>query len=1573
MVPSRFVALPALPLNPNGKLDRNALCHIRPPDPIATGGPARTPTEKAVARLFGEVLGQVGAVGRDVSFFDAGGGSLDAVRLLARIRYQLSADFDFAALLAAPTVRDLSARIDEAGCRPGGRRSRTPAESTRQGCEPASGQRRLLYLERMHWPTSAYVLARAWLVEGPFSVDAMRRSLNFLVERHAALRTVFPATEEGWMATVSEGIAPGFEVADLEAIAQPRQEEYARTRLEEAALRPFDLAHGPLVRALVIRHARERHTVVVALHHAIADGWSLDVMARELSALYAADSTGTRPALTDVPPVLVDAGGQRPDDRDYWQRTLHGATPALSLRRRPRRHDAAGKSAGRHSFRVDPGVVLGLDAIGRRNGATRFMTLHAALLALLHRQTGRSDLVVGAPFANRDRPGLESAVGFLVNTLALRTAVKAEANFDDLVLAVRRTVTGALAHSALPFDEVVRLTAPERTGTRLPLFDVMITYDDKPESPLEVPGANVTAVTVPAPAPKVDLALLATRTDDELHCSFEFDVDALDEREVARMARRFEVLLGAIVDAPDTPIGRLNLLPPGERRVLIDEWGRGPVRPRGPDVLTLFHDRTRSAPEAVAVVDDRRRVTYRQLAHLASGLAERLRQLGVRRGDRVGVLAPRSAELATAFVGILEASAAYVPLDPSAPPARLAAIGRDAQLRVVVVHPQIADRLPPGQFETVVAHVDPLARDADGMASARAAPALGSVAYVCYTSGSTGKPKGVLVTHGGLANTVGWYCDELSLGPSDRVAQLAAPAFDAASADVWPCLAAGATLHVPPAEVLVRPERLRDWLMASGVTACFAVTPLAEQLLALRWPADASLRVLVTGGDALQVRPPPGLPFRLLNNYGPTEASIIATGGTVAPGESTGPGPSIGRPIANARVYILDPWGEPAPIGVPGELYIGGKGVAAGYLDRPGLTAERFLPDRFSPEPNARMYRTGDLARFRPDGEIEFLGRLDRQVKIQGCRVELGEVEAALAEHPAGFRSAVIAHRDQRGIRLVAYLAPGRGPVPEPAEVRRFLRCIVTEVMVPAEFVVLDQFPLTPNGKLDRSALPPPAPRRRPLPSPPVSAAEARLAALFSGLLGVAHIGANDDFFALGGHSLLAVELLGRIERELGMAVPLHTFLESPTAAALARLVTGDVTQPMDRRRAADREGATAPLDPAIHPGEPRIRLASRPRSILLTGATGFVGAHLLRELLTTTDVSIRCLVRAASSDHGAARIREALDVYSLWDEGFGSRVVPVPGDLGLRHLGLDSATYAELAASVDTIWHAGADVRLLVPSSQLRAVNVEGTIEVLRLAAAARAGAVHHVSTVSVFPTPTSGGPLEIHESDIPSTAQGLASGYSRTKRLAELTAAEAARRGLPVAIHRLGRVAAHSSTGACNPNDVFTRWIETCVRLRLVPQLSGRIEASPVDYVAGAMAALTLADHPAGTVFHPLSGGSLSSDALARLLMEAGHPVAVVPLDRWRTELSRLAQASPRDRASASLLANVGLEDGPRVDTTATGKALAKAGFDVRGRNVELRRLGPVLDHLARTDARRQDPLTLHQRARSTADMRS
>jgi len=1054
----------------------------------------------------------------------------------------------------------------------------------RQGPGPApcsSTQERLWILSRFDPEAPVSNRPTFLRLTGSLDVPLLERCLNEIVRRHEVLRSRIEMLDGAPVQRVTEPLGVPLPVVDLRHLTPAEREPEILRRARDHARKPFDLGNGPLIRASLVRLDDQVHLLLLNIHHIAFDGWSSGVLMTELGSLWDAFAAGRPSPLPELPIQYADfacwqrkllESGAFGEQLAYWKKRLSGAPTALEFPTDRPRPPFQTYRGGQTRRRLSGALTEALRDLARGEGATLFMTLLAAFQALLHRYTSQEDILVGSPIAGRSRLETEGLIGCFINILVLRADLTGDPSFRRLLGRVRQTSLEAYTHQDLPFQTLVQEIRPERDPSRHPFVQVTFQLRNLPRQPDQARRLRIEACEFDVGVAEQDLSLELTETPPGLDCLLKFNADLFDARTADRMLDHFQFMLEGIVTDPDQPISMLPILPEAERHRLVVEWNdTATALPRDRCLVRMFEAQVERTHDVTAVEFEDRRLTYGQLNVLANRLAHRLRRLGVGRGMLVGICVDRGPDMVAGLLGILKAGGAYLPLDPDYPRKRLAFMITDAQLPVIVTQLRLTPTLASSGARLVcldekIAAGDPVDDENPG---GKSTPE--DLAYVIYTSGSTGQPKGVLVTHGALINLLVSMQHTLGVTGRDVLLAVSTLSFDIAALELFLPLILGARIALVDRDTAADGVRLARRLARSGATILQGVPATWRLLLEGSWSGTPGL-TMMSGGEAL----PRDLANQLLgkcaavwNVYGPTETTIWSSAAKVEAGE--GPVP-IGRPIANTQIYVLDTRRQPVPIGLVGEIYIGGHGVALGYLNRPGLTAERFVPDRFGTNPDGRLFRTGDLARWRHDGLLECLGRIDHQVKIRGIRVEPGEIEVTLRRHPAVREAVVVARGDDTGEKvLIAYVVASQRFSPSAAELRSWLRESLPGHVVPSYFVMLESLPLTPNRKVDRSRLP--APQVRPSEPDadnltPRTPTEATLAAIWAEVLRRPSVGIRENYFDLGGHSLIALRMFNLIRERFNLDLPLTSLFQRPTVEQLAALIDdaadlGTLQQPL--------------------------------------------------------------------------------------------------------------------------------------------------------------------------------------------------------------------------------------------------------------------------------------------------------------------------------------------------------------------------------------------------------------------------
>jgi amino acid adenylation domain-containing protein len=1037
-------------------------------------------------------------------------------------------------------------------------------------------QRRLWFLDQLEPDSSLYNIPIAVRLTGQLNVEALKQSLDEIVLRHETLRTTFALLDGRPVQVIAPTATAPLPVLDLLELPEEEREAEAQRLAEEEARRPFDLTRGPLVRVTLLWLGKAHYTLLLNMHHIISDGWSISVFTHEMAALYQAFTSGTPPQLPELPIQYSDfavwqrqwlQGEVLAAQLSYWKQQLGGDLPKLELPTDFPRPPIQTHHGTTRSFVLPASLTQAIETLSRREDATLFMTLLAVFKVLLHRYTGQTDIIVGAPVANRSRTEIEGLIGFFVNTLVMRTDLSNNPTFRELLGRVRKVTWEAYTHQDLPFEMLVEALQPRRDLSYTPLFQVMLNLHNTPDIALEIPGLTFNPVEFHNDGAKFDLSLSIVETGSELLGELEYSTTLFQAGTIARMSGHFQVLLEGIVANPAARVSDLPLLTAAERQQLLAAWNDTEMAYPHKCVHQLFEEQVERTPDAVAVVFEDRHLTCRALNRQANRLAHHLQASGVGPETLVGISVEHSLEMVVGLLGILKAGGAYVPLDPTYPQERLAFMLEDTGAPVLLTQAHLAERLDVSRITPHVSRITPhpsprlVCLDTDWELIARQSSqnlpgwtTPNNLACAIYTSSSTEMPKGVMVEHCGLVNLTEMGTCTLNVNPHSRILQLASFSSGISLWDTFMALTSGATLCVAPFESLPSAPVLTDSLQEQAVT----IMTLPPSILATLSPeAVPKAEMIVSTGEPCPAKIVTrwAVNRRFFNSYGLTEATI---GSTLT--ECTGGywKPPIGLPFINTLIYILDARLQSVPVGVPGELHVGGIGLARGYLGRPDLTAAKFIPNPFSEKPGARLHRTADLARHLPDGNIEFLGRVDRRVQMWGYRVELEQVEAILSQHPAVRGAAALIHERAPGDKqLVAYVVPEQGQSLTPGELDDLAKKQLPDYMAPSIFVRLETLPLTPNGKVNRCALTLPEASSADLAQEtgfvaPRDALELRLAQIWEEVLDIRPIGVKHNFFELGGHSLLAVGLVAHIQQAMGQTLPLTTLFRNATIERLA-------------------------------------------------------------------------------------------------------------------------------------------------------------------------------------------------------------------------------------------------------------------------------------------------------------------------------------------------------------------------------------------------------------------------------------
>jgi amino acid adenylation domain-containing protein len=1206
MVPSAYVFLNEIPLTPNRKINRKAL-----PAPMYNSldaeryqGP-RNLIEEMMIGIWAEVLGAA-RVGIHDNFFDLGGHSLLAVKLVSRLRKAFHIELPLRVLFENVTVAELAEKV-AADLKSRSLLMARPITPTSRdkNIRLSFAQQRLWFIDQFAPGSYAYNVPGAVRLKGDLDVAALEQTFNEIIRRHEVLRTNFDVIDGQPVQIIAPSSSLTLPIIDLTGLSESEKEDYLLEASNAEARQTFDLSQGALLRCKLLRLSEKEHVLFVTMHHIVSDEWSLNVFLQELITLYGSFSRKEASPLPELPIQYADFAewqhgwlqGEVLDSLlSYWKNKLSGDLPILQLPTDRPRPVLQSIDGGREKMTVPLSLADDLKSLSQREGITLFMTMVAAFNILLHRYSGQEDIIVGTPIANRNHNDIENLIGFFVNTLILRTNVSGEQTVREFLSQVRETALDAYTHQDLPFERLVEELQPDRDLSRNPLFQAMVVIQNSPGAGFELTGLTFSPVESYDMTTKfIDLILDVVDTGEGLDISLQYSKDLFDGPTIARMLGHFQAILSSLTANPEKRVSELEMLTEGERRQMLVEWNDTDI---DYDFDTCVHQTVEASaeksPDAIAIVFGEEQITYGYLNARANQLARYLQKLGVKPEVLVGICIERSVELVVAMLGVLKTGGAYVGLDPEYPTERLASMFEDAQVAVLLTEQKLLDHLPPIEARIICLDRDWQEVAPESEASLAVSVSADNVAVVLYTSGSTGRPKGVMMTHRQTCNHIFWVQHYFPLCQDDTLPMKYSICFDASVYEIFYPLLGGAKLVMVPQGMQQDLGFLVNLMLEHHITAVDLAAPQLQVLmedvnfLKCNW-----LKRVTCGSDSMlaevKERYFEQIGGELMYMYGPCEASIGSTFHKCEPGGDEHI-VTVGKPVSNTQIYILDSHMNPLPAGLYGEIYIGGVGVTRGYLHKPDMTSEKFLPDPFGKEPGGRLYRTGDKGRYRPGGNLEFGGRIDDQVKIRGFRIELGDVVAAILEHPQVKEAVVVARminvrdaqaasslRDRsngqkepepetHGVkRLVAYyVADGAEPLPA-GQLRSFLAKKLPEYMVPSAYASIDALPLTSSGKIDRRALPIPTQTALDLEADfvaPRNAVEEVVATIWSEVLEVEQIGAHSNFFKLGGHSLAAAQVVYRVRDLFRVEIPVRSIFEGPTVAELSQLLISSEARP---------------------------------------------------------------------------------------------------------------------------------------------------------------------------------------------------------------------------------------------------------------------------------------------------------------------------------------------------------------------------------------------------------------------------
>ncbi|MDB9510444.1 amino acid adenylation domain-containing protein [Kamptonema animale CS-326] len=1370
-----------------------------------------------------------------------------------------------------------------------------------------SPQQKYLWLLQQDSP--AYRAQCALLLVGDLKTEALKKALERVSDRHEILRTTFHRRSgiKIPIQVIAEGSIISWESVNYEGLNSSAQVAKIEELLCKEKYSSFNFEQNPIWHLSLISLSINRHILVVSLPSLCADSWTLKNLIREISESYSACLQGQELSDNVVQYVqysewqneLIE-DEEAAEGKKYWNDQYNSELVNLKLPFENKLIDLQDKfEPNCFEVKIELDLLAKIDQISRRENTSFSTFLLACWKTLLWRLVGKAEIVVATALNGRKYEELEPTFGLFTKFLPIRSYILEHFTFQEILQQIQQSESNAYKLQEYFF--------PKNLGDDLSFFPFCFEFEEQLEK-YSAAGVDFSMYQQYVCNDRFKVKLSCQRRENGIVAEFYYDSTWIGEQAIQCLAEQFYTLVKSAANNPTTAIGELQILSDRTCQEILVEFNSTKADyPQNKCIHQLFEEQAELVPEQIAIVFENQQLTYRQLNLLANQIAYSLQKLGVKSEVIVGICADRSVEAIAGILGILKAGGAYLPLDPAMPKDRLALMLQDARVPVVLTQQHLLESVPQTGAEILCLDTDiPLTFDAYPLLSS---PSPENLAYVIYTSGSTGNPKGVAIEHRALVNYLYSIQERLNLPSNASFATVSTLAADLGNTVIFPALCIGGCLHIISQECATNPEAIAAYFQQHSIDCLKIVPSHLKALLTAANPAQVlPKKRLILGGEVLtwnllatiQKYAPDCLIF---NHYGPTETTVgVLTYQIKEQENSFYESVPLGRPINNVQIYLLDPQLQPVPIGVSGELYIGGASLARGYLNQPQLTKEKFIVNPFNLESGLRLYKTGDLARYLPDGNIEFLGRIDAQVKLRGFRIELGEIEAVLSQHPAVSEAVVLLRENEPGNqRLVAYLVPNLDSAIAIKELRSFLKEKLPEYMVPSAFVILKALPLTTNGKIDRRALLASEVIKADLADSfvaPRTRVETILAEIWAELLGLDQVGIYDNFFDLGGHSLLITQLLAKVRDVFQVELLLRRFFEAPTIAALAKNI--EVKHGLDA--AEDRPvsfdiNAEVVLDPAIRPDSLSRELITEPACILLTGSTGFLGAFLLHDLLQQTQAEIYCLVRSPDPESGKKRIQSSLESYSIWDESNSHRILPIIGDLSQPLLGLSEGEFQVLANKIDVIYHNGAFVKFTYPYSVLKPANVLGTQEILRLASQCKVKPVHFISTISIFSAIGESGIKVVREQDELTAGEDLKGAYTQSKWVAEKLMAIARERGIPVNIYRPGRISGHSKTGVCNPTDLLYRLIAGCVQLRCAPDRDRMMNVAPVDYVSRAIVHLSRQKAALGETFHLVNPNSFHLSELVDWVRSMGYLIEQISYKNWQAEILNRAGYSPEN----------------------------------------------------------------------------
>ncbi|QRF31060.1 non-ribosomal peptide synthetase [Bacillus safensis] len=1370
-------------------------------------------------------------------------------------------------------------------------------------------QQRIWFLDQLVPNSSLYNLPLLLNIKGELCIDLWENSLISIINQHEILRTTFKEVNGEICQVISDSINWNMDFKDLSCFNN--KEDEVKRLINKKFNKPFDLTKGPLIRATLIQKEKNNYVFLLNMHHIISDGWSLNIIMQKLQQNYLTLKKGKQLKLPHLSIQYADYAvwqhkylNEKMFEKKitYWKNKLRGIKPLISLPIDHSRPAVQTYRGGIHTINLPVNLMNKLNEISKREGVTLFMTLLTGFKLLLFRYTGQEDIVIGSPVAGRDIPETEELIGCFINTLVFRTNVSGGLTFKQLLNRVNKTSLEAFSNREIPFEKLVEKLQIKRSLSHSPLIQVMFTLQNIQLDYLSMDDIRIEPLDIEfnSTMSKFDLSLTMSESKKGLICTFEYNKDLFEKSTIIQMMKHFENILNEIVNTIEVPINSISLvqkdlMPKNEIYNKCDLSSSA-----NQSFLELFTDQANLFPKQIAISFDNQSITYKDLNENANKFANYLKKYGVGSEEIVGVCVERSINMVICILGILKAGGCFVPIDPSFPKERIRYIIEDSKTSLIITNKQFSEYFAFDNSKIIYLDEESDLIKNESKEASNNLINENQLAYVIYTSGSTGNPKGVMVEHRSLNNFINAVSQAVNFKRNKPIIAVTTISFDIFMLEILLPLTIGQHIILASEKELSDAESLTNLIKKYDVKM-MQTTPSRYRLFLQNKSLASSLMNLseiMVGGEALTKELLEGLRrnsnAQIFNMYGPTETTIWS-----AIKDVTHSNISIGKPISNTQMYILDSSLQLQPIGVVGDLFISGDGVARGYLNKPELTKQRFFKDHFKNKD--LMYKTGDLAKLLPNGEIQFIGREDDQVKVRGYRIELGEIEAAIRKNESIEEIIILTNEDhQEENILIGYYIEKKGSNISSIELKDYVSKFLPNYMVPSYLIKLDFIPITPNGKLNKKALPLPREIEKTFINgytPPRNNKEKVILHHWKDVLGENKISIYDDFFEIGGHSLSANKLIFKLREEFNIHIPLRILFEYPTIAGMAENIESlnVIGEEELEKHQLEYLLNEVSLDSSIQPTEPfENKDTSYIDNVFLTGATGFLGAFLLRDLLKMSSTKIYCLVRANSTESGFLRIQNALKKYEIWNEKFKDRIIPIVGDLSRPLFGLTEEKFLKLASDISVIYHNGALVNFIYPYDALKKSNVLGTEEILRLACLKKIKPVHFISTIYVFSNSEEGSTKFINEEHMPTPEHlGGSIGYTESKWVAENIIQIARKRGIPVSIYRCGRLTGDLQTGACQKNDLIWRIIAGCIEMKMAPTELGKLNLVPVNYASKSIVKISISEEMGGN-FHIYNSESLDFDDVITVIEKEGFKLERKSMKKWLDTINKEKEGS-------------------------------------------------------------------------------